>query len=178
MESGNIYVPLNPKLPLNRLEYIAKLAQIKALIVCPSSAAKAAELLELLDNDVARDHARRTKSFPPNSRKFCRALEGRRILRRNRFGPRRRRLRVSAVHVGHDRQSQGRARHPQQRFGLHRVGLGTFPHFTAQDRFHSILRAVVRCFHRRHFPLLESRRVPLYPLLRGVDAAGRVHRTA
>jgi D-alanine--poly(phosphoribitol) ligase subunit 1 len=48
MDSGNIYVPLNPKLPLNRLEYIARVAQISALVVDPRSVGKAAQLLELL----------------------------------------------------------------------------------------------------------------------------------
>src|ERR1700722_7643922 len=70
MESGNIYVPLNPKLPLNRLEYVAKLAQIKALIVDPSSAAKAAGLLELLDNDVAVITPENEK-FPAELKKFA-----------------------------------------------------------------------------------------------------------
>jgi amino acid adenylation domain-containing protein len=53
MESGNIYVPLNPKLPLNRLEFIAKLARIKALVVDPASASMARKLLEMLDYRVA-----------------------------------------------------------------------------------------------------------------------------
>jgi D-alanine--poly(phosphoribitol) ligase subunit 1 len=52
MDSGNIYVPLNPKLPLNRLEYIAKHAQIKALIVDSRSTGKASELLALLDREL------------------------------------------------------------------------------------------------------------------------------
>jgi D-alanine--poly(phosphoribitol) ligase subunit 1 len=52
MESGNIYVPLNPKLPLNRLEYIAKLAQIKALVVDSGSVAKAAQLPGLLGREL------------------------------------------------------------------------------------------------------------------------------
>jgi D-alanine--poly(phosphoribitol) ligase subunit 1 len=53
METGNIYTPLNPKLPLNRLEYIAKLAQLKAIVVDARSVSKAAQLLELLGKDVA-----------------------------------------------------------------------------------------------------------------------------
>jgi D-alanine--poly(phosphoribitol) ligase subunit 1 len=48
MESGNIYVPLNPKFPINRLEQIACIAGIAALVVDPSSVSKAAQLLELL----------------------------------------------------------------------------------------------------------------------------------
>jgi D-alanine--poly(phosphoribitol) ligase subunit 1 len=52
MESGNIYVPLNPKLPLNRLEHIAKHARIKALIVDVRSVSKASQLLALLDDDI------------------------------------------------------------------------------------------------------------------------------
>src|SRR5580692_7842346 len=52
MDSGNIYVPLNPKLPLNRLEDIANLARVKALIVDSSSVSIASQLLELIGKDV------------------------------------------------------------------------------------------------------------------------------
>ena len=70
MDSGNIYVPLNPKLPLNRLEYIANVAGIKALIVDPRSVSTASQLLELFGRDLPI-FLPDTGEIPPELRKYA-----------------------------------------------------------------------------------------------------------